>query len=275
MVRERGKKKIRLELVTQGSSIRKRGTPIINSHAKPSSTGLLFREYLKQSIPVSLLAESVYCEAKVSNKLVLGQIETPVLMEGRLLHEQGAKKALRKFGPTKKAEIVTLEDAMLLSYANVMWALKKRKLIANSDKKKLFISIIPSHGIHGSPDFIDCENGEQPIIVDSKNTKRLPSSPWLDNQVQVAAYSMSLEVLGFTPPYAILEYVTRNKAKTKRTFEIPLTADIKKQTVDIARNVFAILHGKDPRPTTNTNKCIPCEYVSQCKWTPLRNRFSS
>jgi len=254
--------------VTRGSpiSIRKRVTP---KGAKFSSKRVLFREYLKHSIPVSLLAESVYCEAKVSNKLQLGEIETPVLLEGRLLHEKDAKKALRKFGPTKKAEVVTVEDAMLLSYANVMFALKKRKVIANSEKKKLFISVIPRLGIHGSPDFIDCKVN-QPIIMEAKNTQRLTSSPWLDNQIQVAAYSMSLEVLGFTPPYAILEYVTRDQARTKRTFQIPLTADIKKQTIDIARNVFAILQGKDPHPTTNTNKCIACEYVSQCKWTPVR-----
>ena len=207
--------------VNQGSSIsaRKRVRPKVNSRAK-SSKRLLFREYLEHSIPVSLLAESVYCEAKVSNKLLLGEIETPVLLEGRRLHEKDAKKALRKFGPTKKAEVVTVEDAMLLSFTNVMLALKKRKLIANSDKKKLFISIIPNYRIHGSPDFIDCKNGERPIIVESKNTQRLPSSPWLDNQIQAAAYSMTLEVLGCTPPYAILEYVTRDQARTKRTFQI-------------------------------------------------------
>jgi hypothetical protein len=178
--------------VTRGSPIstRKRVTP---KDVRSSSKWLLISEYLKHSIPVSLLAESVYCEAKVSNKLQLGEIETPVLLEGRLLHEKDAKKALRKFGPTKKAEVVTVEDVILLSYANVMFALKKRKVIANSEKKKLFVSVIPRHEIHGSPDFIDCK-GKQPIIVESKNTQRLPSSPWLDNQIQVAAYSMSLEV---------------------------------------------------------------------------------
>jgi CRISPR/Cas system-associated exonuclease Cas4 (RecB family) len=230
-----------------------------------------FREYVKHAIPVSLLSEFVYCEAKVSNKQLLGEIETPVLVEGRRLHEQDARKALRKFGPTKKARVVSLEDAMLLSYANVVLALKKRKVIANSEKKKLFIGIILDHGILGFPDFVDCKNGKWPIIVESKSTQRLPSSPWPDHQIQIVAYSMSLEVLGFNPPYAILEYVTRDKAKAKSTYQVPISADIKRRTLEISRNVAAILHGNDPNPTTNTNKCIPCAYVSQCKWSPLRH----
>jgi CRISPR/Cas system-associated exonuclease Cas4 (RecB family) len=233
---------------------------------------VLFREYFEHSIPVSLLAESVYCEAKVSNKLLLGEVETPVLLEGKRLHEQDAKKALRKFGPTKKAKVVTLEDAMLLSCANVMLALRKRKLIANSDKKKFFMSLVPDHGIHGFPDFVDCRSGKWPIIVESKNTKQLPSFPWPDHEIQVAAYSMGLETLGFTPPYAILEYVTRDKAKNKRSIRVPLTDDLKKQTLEIARNVFDILIGKkDPIPTTNPNKCKPCVYVSKCPWSLLRH----
>lgn len=158
-----------------------------------------FRDYARRSIPVSLLAESIYCEAKVSNRHELGEIETPILLEGRRLHEQDAKKALRKFGPTKKAKVVTLEDALLLSYTNVALALRKRRMIANSEKKKRFISIIPDHGILGFPDFVDCKDGKSPIIIEQKNCKRIPTSPWPDHQIQVVAYSMSLEVLGFNP----------------------------------------------------------------------------
>jgi CRISPR/Cas system-associated exonuclease Cas4 (RecB family) len=201
----------------------------------------------------------------------MGEIETPILLEGRRLHEQAAKKALRKFGPTKKAKVVTLEDAMFLSYANVVLALKKRKVLANSEKKRLFISIIPDHGILGFPDCVNCENGKWPIIIESKNTQRLPSSPWPDHQIQVVAYSMSLEVLGFSSPYAILEYVTRDRTRTKITYQVPISTDIKKRTLEISRKVFAILHGDDPKPTTNTNKCAPCVYVSKCKWSPLRH----
>lgn len=245
-----------------------RGTP---DTKQSISMDLSFREYIRHSIPVSLLADFVYCEAKVANKQMLGEIETPIILEGRELHEQDAKKALRKFGPTKKAKVVTVEDALFLSYANVTLALRRRKLIANSEKKKLFISLIPDHGIIGFPDFVDCKNGESPIIVDSKNTQRLPTSPWLDNQIQVAAYSMSLEVLGFTPPYALLEYVTRDEARNRCTFEIPITAELKKQTIEIARNVLAILRGKkEPTPTTNPNKCRPCAYASKCKWSSLQ-----
>lgn len=231
-----------------------------------------FREYLKHAIPVSLLSESVYCEAKISNKQLLGEIETPILVEGRRLHEQDARKALRKFGPTKKARVVTLDDAMLLSYTNVLLALKKRKVIANSEKKKLFISIVPDYGIIGVPDFVDCKNGEQPIIVDTKNTNRIPSSPWSDHEIQVAAYSMSLEVLGFTPPHAILRYVTRDMAKSERTFAVTINADLKRRTQKIAQRVLSILQGSEPNATTNINKCIPCAYASKCKWSLLRHQ---
>lgn len=231
-----------------------------------------FREYVKHAIPVSLLSEAVYCEAKVSNKQLLGEIETPILLEGRLLHEQDAKRALRKYGPTKKLRVATLDDAMLLSYANVLLALKKRKIIANSDKKKLFISLIPDYRIIGGPDFVDCKNGKQPIIVDTKNTNRIPSSPWSDNEIQVVAYSMSLEVLGFAPPYAILRYVTRDEAKSERTFTVPINSDLKTRVQKISQRVLSILQGSQPKATTNINQCLPCAYASQCKWSPLRRQ---
>jgi CRISPR/Cas system-associated exonuclease Cas4 (RecB family) len=236
------------------------------------SYDISFREYVKHAIPVSLLAESVYCEAKISNKQLLGEIETPILLQGRMLHEKDAKKALRKFGPTRKAKITALNDAMFLSYANVTVALKKRKVIANSENRKLFISVVPDYGIIGFPDFVDCTNGKQPIIVETKNTSRIPSSPWSDHEIQVAAYSMSLEVLGFTPPHAILRYVTRDMAKSERTFEITINADLKRRTQKISQRVLSIVQGSEPNATTNINKCIPCAYAPQCKWSPLRNQ---
>jgi CRISPR/Cas system-associated exonuclease Cas4 (RecB family) len=200
---------------------------------------------------------------------LLGEVETPILLEGRRLHERDAKKALRKFGPTRKAKVATLEDAMLLSYANVVHALKKRKVITNSEKKKLFISIIPEHGILGFPDFVDCRNGQWPVIVEEKNCKRIPTSPWPDHIIQVTAYTMSLHILGFSSPYAVLEYVTRDKARTRKPFQVPINDEIKRRTVHISRSVVSILKGQEPRPTTNPNQCLPCAYVSRCKWSPL------
>jgi len=234
------------------------------------SQATAFREFSKRALSVSLLCESIYCEAKVSNKQLLGEVETPILLEGKRLHEQDAQKALRKFGPTKKAKVNTLYDAMLVSHANVAMALKRRKILANSEKKKLCMCIIPEHGIVGIPDFVDCKNGKWPIIIETKNTKRLPSSPWMEHQIQVVAYSIGLEILGFAPPYGILNYVTRDKTKSKCTYKVPIDDEIKQRTLAISRNVFSILHGHDPTPTTNINKCIPCAYASQCKWSPLR-----
>jgi len=231
-----------------------------------------YKEYRKHAIPVSMLSEAVYCEAKVSNKQLLGEIETPILLEGRRLHEHDARKALSKFGPTKKAKVVTLDDAMFVSYANVFQALKERKVIANSEKKKLFISLIPDYGIIGFPDFVNCENGTQPFIEETKTTNRLPSSPWPDNEIQVAAYSLSLEVLGFTPPYAILRYMTRDFSKSECTFKVPITPDLKTRSLEISRKVLSILHGAKPLATTNINKCNPCVYASKCKWSPLRRQ---
>jgi CRISPR/Cas system-associated exonuclease Cas4 (RecB family) len=228
-------------------------------------------EYVKHSISVSLLAECVYCEAKVSNKQLLGEIETPIKVEGSRLHERDAKKALRKFGPTKKAKVVTLEDAMLLSYANVTHGLKRGKVVVNGEKKVLFMSIIPSHGIFGVPDFIDCKNGKYPIITDTKNAERIPSYPWPNDTIQVVAYSMGLEVLGFKPPYAVVEYVTRDKTRTKNSYQVPINESNKNRTITIAQRVFSLLQGSDPNPTTNTNKCVPCEYKAQCKCSRLNH----
>jgi hypothetical protein len=112
---------------------------------------------------------------------LLGEVETPVLLEGRRLHEQDARKTLRESGPTRKAEVVTLEDAMLLSNANVHLALEKRKLIANFERRKLFIGLLPDQAIIGCRDFVDCKNGKWSITVESKNTQGLPSYAWRDH----------------------------------------------------------------------------------------------
>jgi hypothetical protein len=62
-----------------------------------------------------MLAEYWYCAAQVTNRKIQGDIETPLLLEGRRLHEEEAEKILAKLGPTRRIKVSTVLDALLLS----------------------------------------------------------------------------------------------------------------------------------------------------------------
>jgi hypothetical protein len=84
-----------------------------------SLTNTPFKEFSKHAVPVHSLADYWYCAAQVTNRKLQGDIETPILLEGRRLHEEEAEKLLAKLGPTRRIKVTTVFDAMLLSYSNI------------------------------------------------------------------------------------------------------------------------------------------------------------
>lgn len=229
-----------------------------------------FADFVSNAVPVHMLAEYVYCAAKVPNRMLQGDIRTPVLLEGQRIHEAEAKKVLAKIGPTKRIKISTVFDAMVHTYMNITSALRKRKVLANSEKRVLFLTVLPEYGIVGKPDAVDCRDEKSPVIIETKTTDRLPLSPWPDNELQVGIYMMGLERLGFHPSHGLLEYVKRKSPKERERYTISLNARLREEAVSAAKTVVNLLLEKEkPIATKNPRKCLPCRFISSCKWKPI------
>lgn len=233
----------------------------------PRRRDIPYKEFVKRSVPVHLLEEYVYCPAKVTNYKLLGEVTTPILLEGRLFHETDAEKALTKVGPTRKIKVKTLSQAMAQTYHNIRIALSTKMILANSDDRVLFLAILPEFGILGKPDKLDCSDGTNPVIIETKTTGKLPTSPWHDHEVQLGTYVMGLERLGFHPPYGYLDYVMRDSPENHRQYRITLNDSLRKETVAIADRVANLLLEKEePIATTNPRKCMACRFSDSCRW---------
>jgi CRISPR/Cas system-associated exonuclease Cas4 (RecB family) len=228
-----------------------------------------FLQFRKHSIPVHVLSEYWYCAAQITNLKLQGEIETPTLLEGRAIHEEAAEKALAKLGRMRHVEIKTVFDAMLFSYVNIKRALRKKSILANAEGKLLFATILPELGVLGKPDQLDCSDGTNPIIVEIKTKDTLPTRGWPDDELQVGAYVLGLERLGFHPTHGLLQYVVRGNQSNQVTFRIQLKDRLRKKILDTAMIVGRLLFGKEePIPTKNPRKCVKCRFNEACAWKP-------
>ncbi len=230
-----------------------------------------WKEFVKRSLAASLIAEHNYCAAKVHNKRELGEVQTPITIAGTELHEQETSKIVESLGPLESVKLKTLLDAMTLTLGNIKSALKKKRVLANSEKHRLAITVLPEAGIVGVPDIIDCRNGEQPVIIDIKTTDKLPNDPWLNDKLQLAVYVMGLQRLGFKSNHGILQYELRKDKKQTKEFRIDVDDSLRQLISAATKDILRIINGGEPVPTNNRNKCIPCGYRNDCKWSLARD----
>jgi len=222
---------------------------------------------VKSSLSPSLIAEHNYCAAKVYNKKKLGEIQTPIMIAGQELHEQQVSEIVKSLGPSKAVKLQTVLDAMVVSFRNIYSALNRRRIIANSKEHKYAFTVLPETGIFGEPDIIDCSNGKQPIIIDIKTTDKLPNEPWNDHKLQLAAYILGLQRLGFKSTHGILRYQLRNDKSQTKEFWIQLDDDLKQHIANSMQDILRIINGEEPIATDNRRKCVPCGYRNSCKWS--------
>jgi CRISPR/Cas system-associated exonuclease Cas4 (RecB family) len=227
-------------------------------------------DFVKHSIAVSVLAEHLYCEAKILARKQVGEVQTPYELEGTKIHEEEATKAMEGKEVTEAKDIETVYDLMTLSAANIRKALKVRTVLANPKGHTLFAAILPC-GVYGKPDSVDCTSGEQPILVELKTKKELPrrDSPWPNDELQLGAYMMGLEQLGFNPPYGILAYRLRADPEQTLEFRVTLTPELRSEVEFTAGRVRRILEGaEEPTPPDYVNKCASCpaEYREVCRY---------
>lgn len=235
-----------------------------------SITDTSFKEFGKRTVPVHMLAEYWYCAAQITNRKLQGDIETPLLLQGRRLHEEEAEKILAKLGPTRRIKVTTVFDAMLLSYSNIQSALKTKKTLANSKEQVLAMTILPEYGILGVPDSIDCTDGKHPIIVETKTRDKIPIEPYQNHELQVAIYMMGLERLGFKLSYGVVEYMIRDIPWERKRYRVMLDDILQERAVSTAKTVVNLLSDKEePVATKNPNKCRPCRFRDSCRWKPV------
>ena len=225
-------------------------------------------DFKKHALPAHVLSEYWYCAPKIYVKKLVGEIETPLIIQGRKLHEQEAIEVIEKIGPFKRVpEPETVFDVLAFIFIAISMALRERKIIANSEEHILCPLVLP-FGVVGVPDKVDCSNGE-PIIVETKYKSKLPGKPWPDHELQLATYILGLETLGFTPPYGILRYVKREDPNQEKSFRIELNDCLRRKIEHTAESVRRILEGsEEPIPPKYPNKCRSCysKYREACRW---------
>jgi CRISPR/Cas system-associated exonuclease Cas4 (RecB family) len=223
------------------------------------------RDFKKNAVGASVVGEYWYCAAKISNMKIHGEIKTPIIIEGAILHEEQAQELLSKMKLRKVKTPETLLDALVFFHKRVKDAMAARSCLVNSEKGTMYLAILPELGCIGRPDLIDCSGGS-PVVVEKKYVGRIPHRPWPDEEVQLAVYMLSLERLGFNPSHGILEYNQRNTGD-RRHFEVQLNGHLRKKVLTTVETVRGLVQrDEEPIPTKKPTKCRACKYLSDCRW---------
>jgi CRISPR/Cas system-associated exonuclease Cas4 (RecB family) len=199
---------------------------------------------------------------------LLGEIKTPIMIEGSELHEGEAQEILSHMRLKKVKAPKTLLDALVFDYAQLKHAAASRSCLVNAEESIMYYSILSELGCIGVPDLIDCTTGK-PVVVEKKFVGRIPARIWPDHELQLAIYILSVERLGFKSVFGVLEYHQRGVDSVKR-IEVRLDKLLRKKVKDTVIAVRGLIEKDEaPIPTTNPNQCRPCKYVDKCPWKVL------
>ena len=236
----------------------------------PEIKQMPWAKFRGESISTSSIGEYWFCSAKVVNAALFGKIETEEATTGSSYHEDVTTQIIEKLGPLEKVEVESVQDIMKLSRDNLMSAIKEHEILANSDENVLFWAMSPELKYVGVPDKADCTNSI-PVLMDFKTTAKLPGEAWTNHRVQLGAYMLGVERLGFRQEYGIVRYVLRQDPNVTADFKVHFDGYLRDEVFSTARSVHdLIFKGAEPRPTTNPNKCAKCPYNGVCKWSLVK-----
>jgi len=241
-----------------------------------------------KAIKVSDIAQQYFCEAKVENKYIRGEIETEEKKEGKEIHELML---------TAEEEELELE--------------KLAEEIATNPWKEvvglLLISKIDGCYVIGEPDLVVFSYGEPEFIIEIKTTSRCLRI-WNNEVVQARMYGLLLHSMRFDTKGLTLIVVKIRRGVDRdllneiqqRIFKhvndliytLKSEEDIKKED-DLYGEVYSfrmypfdlqkaydefkwakdywLNKRKEPKPTTKSNKCKSCEYRDVCKYSLTKN----
>ncbi|MFH8038858.1 MAG: CRISPR-associated protein Cas4 [Candidatus Aenigmatarchaeota archaeon] len=186
-------------------------------------------------IPVTWIKQYYFCPRIIYYLGVLGYSErlTESMIEGKEFHLSEEKKAKRR-----------------KSVAG------ERKEQAKSVLSRLLITS-EKLGLYGIVDEVyEINNGL--VIVENKFMKS-PKKPYPSHIYQAVAYAMlAEEKIGKIVRKIIIKYV-----KDDKTFEIPLTEDLKKHVQWTVSRIRSIIE-KEKLPRGNYKKCKNCGFIKIC-----------
>ena len=229
-------------------------------------------------VPISAIAQQFYCEVKVDHEYKFGKVPTPEKEEGTVLHE----------------EIIEMEPVTV------------EELVKSIEKKPICFCTFPVFGkidgltMFGIPDAILFRKSIPSHLIELKTTNGDVSRLWRDQVVQVKAYAMALDLMGFQCGGLGLSLVRVNKngisAEAKDTMlnavaEGLLDGQVESVEASLNRRfhsqlkVHRLAYNKedalkdvmwardywvmkrDPIPTRNAAKCKACEFNEKCPFS--------
>jgi CRISPR/Cas system-associated exonuclease Cas4 (RecB family) len=226
-------------------------------------------------IPASSIAEQYYCEMKVEQKYIRGEVQTEAKEEGTNLHDN----LLRMRKSTIKKIIKDIEN--------------KEILVASFPLVAKFEGLT----LGGVPDAIVFQKSKPLYVIELKTTARGDTTIVYDSQrAQASIYGLLLELIGFdcsNLKLIIVRYKTsaplskKNKNKNRfldilvqslitgnaDSFASKSKNEVVVHTLSYAK-LYAVqairekkgywLNEREPIPTSNPNKCRGCEFANLC-----------
>jgi CRISPR/Cas system-associated exonuclease Cas4 (RecB family) len=225
------------------------------------------------------MAGQFYCELKVDNSFVKGEIQTEAKTEGNLLH----------------GEILAMKETTM------------EQIVLNIEREEVYAASFPLASlvrdivIAGIPDAIIFVQGKPSFVVELKTTVGDPNILYQDQEFQAGIYGLILEGMGFDCSALTLAIIRLRRKEPmmeeqrrkflsiamlalpanepkliERAFKgkarvhlVSFKKDVILQQVEWAKNYW--LFTREPLPTKNPRKCKACEFNDTCPsslWDP-------
>ncbi|MDG6987710.1 MAG: PD-(D/E)XK nuclease family protein [Nitrososphaerota archaeon] len=244
------------------------------SMSEPLAAGKAYR-FDQSFVAVSSIAQQYYCEAKVEQSYVHGDIPSEAKEAGTNLHE----------------EVLAMEKVEL------------KDLVERVEKAPLLTASFGVHGrildidVAGMPDAVVFEKSVPKWVIELKTTKGDPTKLWDDQLVQVRVYGLLMEKMGFDcsrmqlalvrwrqedikrpQKEEMLSRITRSlmNGETKeleakfgmRFFVFPHDAAEAERAVAWAQGYW--LGRRGAVPSSSPGKCKICEYSAICPYSLVK-----
>ncbi len=228
-------------------------------------------------IAVSTIAGQFYCEYKVENEFVFGEIPTEAKDTGTELHDELIPQ-----------EVITREQFV--------------RLVERKRPSFAVLRVWGSVGglrIVGMPDHIVWSEGKPLWLVELKTTRGDPSSLWPDQENQIRIYALLLDLMGFDCSrlgLALVRLRAEGLSEEERRLWVERVSghlqsgrvrELEARHKDAMR-VYVLPHDKfaaeasvmekrgywlrerEPTSSSSVGKCRACEYSSVCQRSLFR-----
>lgn len=222
-------------------------------------------------IAVSSLAEQYYCEYKLENESILGEIPTETKKSGTAIHDE-----LMPIEEVTREEFVSLveEKGPTLAVLGLWGTVGKLKVV-------------------GIPDHIVWSGGRPLWLIELKTTKGNPTQLWEDQENQARIYGLLLDRMGFDCSVMHMAVVRLRSSELDerekeewiervsdalmggRIVELEsqyrgkmkvhvIDHDLKRAEAAVLSRAGYWLNEREPTSSASVGKCRACEYDSIC-----------